>query len=149
MSSWIQVTNVDVKCPNPAPLKSDFAFEISFLCLEDLSLPLVWRLIYVGCADDKSKDQELESVELGPLKRGSLKFTFEADAPDFNLIDPDDIWGSTVILLEASYRDQDFIRIGWYVHNVYIDPQMQDDPPDIPQMDKLARYIVAGKKPAF
>lgn len=104
--AWVTVTNVTLKGLNPAPLSADFAFELSFLCLHDLTLPLHWRLIYVGSADDKSKDQEIESVELGPLKRGSLKFTFEADPPDFSKIDSDDIWGTTVLLLEGSYRNQ-------------------------------------------
>eukprot|EP01054_Gregarina_sp_Poly1_P001057 Gregarina_sp_Poly_1__1056@NODE_125_length_13444_cov_91_472378_g111_i0_p7_GENE_NODE_125_length_13444_cov_91_472378_g111_i0NODE_125_length_13444_cov_91_472378_g111_i0_p7_ORF_typecomplete_len288_score27_54ASF1_hist_chap/PF04729_13/1_6e56_NODE_125_length_13444_cov_91_472378_g111_i074198282 len=143
--AWVNVTNVVVKCQNPAPLSTDFSFEVSFQCLQDLTLPIGWRLVYVGCAGDKSKDQELESVELGPIKKGALKFTFESDPPDFNLIDPDDVWGTTVILLEGTYRNQDFIRIGWYVHNVYIDPALQDDPPDIPIMSKLVRYIAADE----
>lgn len=143
--AWINVTNVSVKCPNPAPLDTDFSFEVSFQCLQDLTLPIGWRLIYVGSAGDKSKDQELESVELGPIKKGALKFTFESDPPDFSKIDPDDVWGTTVILLEGTYRNQDFIRIGWYVHNVYIDPVLQDDPPDIPIMSKIVRYIAADE----
>eukprot|EP01053_Blabericola_migrator_P012841 Blabericola_migrator_1__12840@NODE_831_length_6355_cov_152_596056_g586_i0_p3_GENE_NODE_831_length_6355_cov_152_596056_g586_i0NODE_831_length_6355_cov_152_596056_g586_i0_p3_ORF_typecomplete_len221_score42_33ASF1_hist_chap/PF04729_13/1_1e56_NODE_831_length_6355_cov_152_596056_g586_i05991261 len=139
--AWVNVTNVTVKCPNPAPLTADFAFEVSFHCLQDLTLPIGWRLLYVGDAGDKSKDQELESVELGPLKKGAMKFTFESDPPDFSKIDPDNIWGTTIVLLEGTYRNQDFIRIGWYVYNVYVDPALQDDPPDVPIMDKMVRYI--------
>eukprot|EP01057_Protomagalhaensia_wolfi_P001183 Protomagalhaensia_wolfi_Nauph_80__1182@NODE_169_length_3347_cov_534_512696_g127_i0_p3_GENE_NODE_169_length_3347_cov_534_512696_g127_i0NODE_169_length_3347_cov_534_512696_g127_i0_p3_ORF_typecomplete_len227_score30_62ASF1_hist_chap/PF04729_13/1_1e55_NODE_169_length_3347_cov_534_512696_g127_i011511831 len=143
--AWVNVTNVSVKCPNPAPLTADFSFEVSFQCLQDLTLPIVWRLVYVGDAGDKTKDQELESVELGPLKKGALKFTFESDPPDFTKIDPDNTWGTTVILLEGTYRNQDFIRIGWYIHNVYIDPSLQDDPPDVPIMEKMVRYIAVGE----
>lgn len=142
---WVRVTNVLVRNENPSGVLSDLKFEVSFVTEQDLQAPLVWRLVYVGCADDTSKDQELELIEIGPLKKGALRFNFESDPPDFTLIDPNDVWGTTVILLEASYKDQEFVRVGWYVHNYYPLQQLQDDPPDIPLFDHMNRYIVAGK----
>ncbi|EZG43949.1 histone chaperone ASF1 [Gregarina niphandrodes] len=143
--SWVVVNNASIVGPNPCTLNTPFRIEVSFQCREDLTLPLVWRLIYVGSPDDKSKDQELECAEIGPLKKGSLRFTLEADPPDFTKIDDDDVHGSTVVLLEASYRGQEFIRIGWYVHNTYVDPVLQEDPPDVPVLEKMVRWVVVDE----
>lgn len=140
--AWVRVENVSIKNPNPCGVGDDFSLEVSFTCLRDLECPLFWRLIYVGSPHDKSRDQELDVVELEHLRKGVMKFTFEADAPDLKQVDPDDVWGTTVLLLEASYRGQDFIRVGWYLHNYYEDPVLQDDPPDIPLYEQLKRYIV-------
>lgn len=42
--------------------------------------------------------QELDSVVLGPIQRGALRFVFVADAPDYTKINKDDINGITVRL---------------------------------------------------
>eukprot|EP01070_Trichotokara_eunicae_P008200 Trichotokara_eunicae@DN5673_c0_g1_i1.p1 len=76
------------------------------------------------------------------MRRGALRFVFSADAPDFSKIPPEDIHGITVVLLTGSYKEQEFIRIGWYVHNIYVDAEMQENPPDIPQLDKMRRIIL-------
>ena len=79
-----------------------------------------WSLIYVGSADDKSKDQVLESVEvgescsplcpvlievtniltqwLGPISNGTSTFMLEAPAPDMNRIPRDEMFGITILL---------------------------------------------------
>jgi histone chaperone ASF1 len=54
--SIINVTNVVVR-RNPAPLTDPFEFEVFFECLHPLSLDIEWKLVYVGDAEEKSKDQ--------------------------------------------------------------------------------------------
>jgi len=139
--SIVNVTHVKVG-QNPAPLKENFEFEVSFECLEPLKEDLEWRMIYVGSADKKDNDQELECVALGPIQRGALQFVFRADAPDFSKIPAEDLVGITVVLLTGSYKNQEFIRIGWYVDNVYTDPELQENPPDEPLPEKLQRTIL-------
>merc|ERR1712204_152166 len=53
-----------------------------------------------------------------------------------------DLLDVTVILLTCSYRDQEFIRIGYYVHNEYseqVDEHTQVNP------DKILRNILHDK----
>jgi histone chaperone ASF1 len=35
-----------------------------------------------------------------------------------------EVLGVTVVLLTCSYREQEFIRVGYYVSNEFIDPAM-------------------------
>jgi histone chaperone ASF1 len=69
----------------------------------------------------------------------------QADPPNFQLIPPDDIVGVTVILLTCSYKSQEFLRVGYYVNNEYLEDELRDNPPDVPLIDRLHRSILADK----
>ena len=60
-------------------------------------------------------------------------------------IPADDAVGVTVILITASYRGQEFVRVGYYVNNEYDDPELKDNPPTEPLFNKLARTIAADQ----
>ena len=75
--------------------------------------------MYVGSAEDEKYDQELDSVLVGPVVVGKNKFVFQAPAPDHSLIPSKDVMEVTVLLLTASYKDREFIRVGYYVNNDY------------------------------
>ncbi|KAJ1605325.1 putative ASF1 anti-silencing function 1 like protein [Cryptosporidium canis] len=140
--SLVNVTSVKI-FKNPAAITDPFEFEISFECLQSLEEDLEWKIVYISCAESKEMDQELDCIALGPITRGALKFIFKAPAPDFAKIPPEDIHGMAVILILGSYRNEEFIRIGYYVHNVYMDPLLEDNPPDIPILDKLQRIVLS------
>ena len=53
--------------------------------------------------------------------------------------------GVTVVLITASYRDQEFVRVGYYVNNQYEDPEMRENPPAEPLFDKLIRTIASDQ----
>eukprot|EP00656_Telonema_subtile_P031364 TRINITY_DN34334_c0_g1_i1.p1 TRINITY_DN34334_c0_g1~~TRINITY_DN34334_c0_g1_i1.p1 ORF type:complete len:220 (-),score=34.48 TRINITY_DN34334_c0_g1_i1:87-746(-) len=116
--SCINVTDVQV-LNNPAMFTDDLQFEISFECIAPLKEDLEWKMIYVGSADDDTHDQELESVLVGPVEMGLNRFVFQGDAPNPALIPKDDLLGVTVVLVTCSYRDKEFIRIGYYIQNDY------------------------------
>uniref|UniRef100_A0A0M3HJP5 Arrestin_N domain-containing protein n=1 Tax=Ascaris lumbricoides TaxID=6252 RepID=A0A0M3HJP5_ASCLU len=61
----------------------------------------------------------------------------EADGPDPSKIPEDDIVGVTVLLLKCSYREQLFIKVGWFVTLEYTDPEMKENPPPTPVLDKV------------
>lgn len=140
--SLVNVTSVKV-FKNPTVITDPFEFEISFECLQNLEEDLEWKIVYISCAESKDMDQELDCIALGPITRGALKFIFNAPSPDFTKIPPEDIHGMAVVLILGSYRNEEFIRIGYYVHNVYTDPLLEDNPPDIPILDKLQRIILS------
>eukprot|EP00127_Corallochytrium_limacisporum_P003082 Clim_evm11s146 gene=Clim_evmTU11s146 len=122
-----------------------FEFEISFECLGSLDDDLEFKLVYVGSPDNVSYDQELDSILVGPVPVGLNKFTFTADAPDWKKIPKSDLVSVTAILLTCSYRDQEFVRVGWYVNNEYDDPELQEEPPEKPIIEKIKRTILADK----
>jgi histone chaperone ASF1 len=50
---------------------------------------------------------------------GVNKFILQADAPDISQIPHEDILGVTVVLVTCSYREKEFVRVGYYVNNEY------------------------------
>uniref|UniRef100_A0A914VLI8 Uncharacterized protein n=1 Tax=Plectus sambesii TaxID=2011161 RepID=A0A914VLI8_9BILA len=141
MATRVNVCNVDV-LDNPATFFSPFQLEITFEVFEHLPHDLEWKLIYVGSAETESYDQVLDTVLVGPIPEGRHKFVFQADAPDPTKIPPSELVGVTVVLLTCSYRAQQFIKIGWFVANEYTDPELKENPPQKPLLDKLSRTVL-------
>ena len=114
--STVEVLGVKVHNAE-ATFVDPFTFEITFEAYRDLPHDLEWKVIYVGSADSSSYDQVLDSVLVGPIKPGKNRFQFPAPAPDPKKIRNKDLLGVTIVLLTCSYKDQEFIRIGYYVSN--------------------------------
>jgi len=140
----VQITNVTV-LDNPSPFQNPIQFEITFECIEDLSDDLEWKIIYVGSAESEEHDQTLDSVLVGPVPSGRHMFVFQADPPDPAKIPGNDVIGVTAVILTCGFRDREFVRVGYYVNNDYTDPEMRENPPPVPQYDKLQRDIFATK----
>jgi len=138
----VHIVNV-VVLDNPSSFSNPFQFEITFECIEDLKEDLEWKIVYVGSAESEAYDQVLDTVYVGPVPEGRHMFVFQADPPDSSKIPKEDAVGVTVLLLTCSYRGNEFIRIGYYVNNEYTDPELKENPPAIPQFDKLTRNILA------
>ena len=49
------------------------------------------------------------------------------------------------MLLTCSYMGHEFIRIGYYVNNEYMDESMREEPPAKVVLDKIQRNILAEK----
>ncbi|OMJ21861.1 Histone chaperone ASF1 [Smittium culicis] len=106
---------------------------------------LEFKLIYVGSADDENLDQELDSILVGPVPVGVNQFTFDTDPPDVSKIPEDDILGVTVVLLTCSYKNKEFVRVGYYVNNEYLEEELKENPPEKPILSKIYRIILADK----
>ena len=44
----------------------------------------------------------------------------------------------TIVLIVCSYLGKEFVRVGYYVNNDYLDNELRENPPDIPQLDKVS-----------
>ena len=115
---------------------------------QELEDDLEWKLIYVGSADDEEMDQTLEEVMDGPVPVGVNKFVFHSPAPEAHTISEDVLVGVTVILITCSYRDMEFVRVGYYVNNEYFhNPPVLPGPgapPLPPPVDAEARAAQAA-----
>lgn len=140
----VHILNVTVH-NNPATFFTPFQFEIHFECLEELQDDLEFKIIYVGSAETYEFDQVLDQIVVDAVPQGQFKFMFQADPPDTAKIPADDAVGVTVVLITASYREQEFVRVGYYVTNEYDDMELRDNPPSEPQFDKLVRAIAANE----
>lgn len=141
--SIVNVINIISKNPIDK-FTNQFKFEIVFECLEELKNDIEWKLIYIGKADDQSYDQELDSILIGPLQVGQMKFDFEADAPDWKKIPKEELLGVTAIILTCSYNNQEFFRVGYYVNNVHSEENVDVDLENI-NIDKVSRFILHDK----
>ena len=75
-------------------------------------------------------------------------FDFQAPAPAHNLlpsVEPEEILGVTVIIITASYRDKEFVRVGYYVNTYYEEEEWKENPPDQVVWDKLFRNVLIEK----
>ncbi|KAF7722373.1 Histone chaperone asf1 [Apophysomyces ossiformis] len=142
--SLVNILNIQV-LDNPAPFTNQFQFEITFECNAELKDDLEWKMIYVGSAESSEYDQVLDSIMVGPIPVGVNKFIFSADAPKIELLPQKDLLDITVVLLSCLYNDKEFVRVGYYVHNEYIDPELVENPPAQVVVSKLQRSILADK----
>lgn len=94
-------------------------------------LDIEWSLTYVGSPDSTQDDQELDSVFIGPVAVGLNKFVFEAAAPNIHKLPSHEWLGTTIVLLQCSYRDQVFFRVGYFVKNDYTGDQLIEHPDSI------------------
>jgi len=136
------VCNV-VVLDNPSSFLKPFQFEITFECIEDLKEDLEWKIIYVGSAESEQYDQVLDTILVGPVPEGRHMFVFTADPPNPGKIPVQDLVGVTVVLLTCSYKEKEFIRVGYYVNVDYADSELKENPPTTPLFDKLVRNILA------
>jgi len=142
----VNVVNMAV-LDNPSPFTSSFSFEITFECLQPLSDDLEWKVLYVGSAEDTSHDQVLDEILVGPIPVGINKFVLQADAPDTTQIPERDILGVTVVLVTCSYREKEFVRVGYYVNNEYTEPFDEEKGPPSPLDIHKVRRVVLSDKP--
>ncbi|GMS84683.1 hypothetical protein PENTCL1PPCAC_6858, partial [Pristionchus entomophagus] len=141
MGSRVNVCSVNM-LDNPSSFTDDFKLEITFEAYETLPHDLEWELVYVGSSTDKTCDQKLDSVEVGPTPEGRHKFVFEASAADISRIPSADLLGVTVLLLKVKYHAQEFLNLGWYVKVEYKDPELIENPPSNPIVNKLSRTVL-------
>ncbi len=109
------------------------------------SVDLEWKLTYVGSAESAAHDQILDTVVVGPVPVGKHKFVFQADQPDPEKIPVADAIGVTAVLLTCSYKEHEFVRVGYFVNNDYTDPELKDNPPPVPQFDKVILQLTSCK----
>jgi histone chaperone ASF1 len=110
--------------------------------IEELREDLDWKLVYVGSSESEKYDQILEDVLVGPIAVGPNEFVLTASPPDFSKIPPEHLLGVTVILLICTYKEQEFIRVGYYVNNDYESEQDRENPPEKIQIEKVMRNVL-------
>ncbi|RCN42925.1 Anti-silencing protein, ASF1-like protein [Ancylostoma caninum] len=140
MASRVNVCSVNI-LDNPSTFTAQFKLEITFEVFEYLPNDLEWELVYVGSAKSSSYDQVLDSALVGPVPEGRHKFVFAVDAPDPSKIPVQDLVGVTVLLLRCKYNGQEFINLGWFVSNDYEDPELKENPPAKPIIEKIVENL--------
>ena len=74
------------------------------------------------------------------LMTADTAYYFQAPPPDTDKIPVADAVGVTVVLLTCSYRNREFIRVGYYVNNDYPDAEMRENPPAVPNFSLVSLH---------
>jgi histone chaperone ASF1 len=106
---------------------------------------LEWKVLYVGSAHDARQDQVLDEILVGPVPVGINKFILEADPPTVSKLPPDEILGVTVVLIACSYKEREFVRVGFYVNNELLNHEPDQPIPTPLDVSQITRQILADK----
>jgi len=99
-------------------------------------------VVYVGSATNKGFDQELDSVLVGPVQQGISRFVLEVPHPDPQKIPSEDLLEVHAALLSGFYKDKEFVRVGYWVHNAYALPLAEGEaPPSRPSPNEMTRTV--------
>ncbi|KAF8154203.1 histone chaperone ASF1 [Crassisporium funariophilum] len=126
---------------NPARFSDVYRFRVTFECIAPLDDDLEWKLIFVSSPGDEALDQELDDCLVGPVPQGVNSFEFEGSAPDPSKIPEEDVLGVAALILTGSYRDQEFVRVGYYQNTEYDNEEMKETPPAKIMFHRLVRDI--------
>ncbi|CAK9025649.1 unnamed protein product [Durusdinium trenchii] len=135
----------------------DFVFEVTLDVAEPLKEDLVFQCVYIthGSGDEV----ELESIDVGDgpgLRQGFLKFNFESAPPSKE--DREALFGILAdgfhvlvagLYLSASYGGKEFCRVGYYVRYEYDDPELQENPPEMVDWNRVHRVLSAPRVTKF
>jgi len=149
--SLVSITGVDVISKEQNNFVDDFrepfGFKIQLNCMEHLESSIEFNLIYVGSSESSAYDQVVDSVEIGPgIPAGNHEFDFVTE----NGVNPTQIQeghllGPTVVILNATYNEQEFVRVGYYVNVAYDVQEMNENPPSQVDFNHLKREILASE----
>lgn len=148
---------------NPARFLDPYRFQVTFECMAPLkdgkkknflpnfrvylkffktkSSDLEWKLIYVSSPDNMSLDQELDDCLVGPVPVGISSFEFQGSPVQPSRIPRNDVLGVAALILTGSYNDQEFVRVGYYQNTEYDNEEMQLNPPESIQFERLVRNL--------
>ncbi|CAL1698261.1 unnamed protein product [Somion occarium] len=138
--SIVTIRNVEF-LNNPARFLDPYHFRVTFECIAQLPEDLEWRLIYVSSPGNEELDQELDDCLVGPVPAGINAFEFEGSAPNPAKIPPEDVLGVAALILTGSYKDQEFVRVGYYQNTEYDNEEMKETPPESIRFERLVRDI--------
>ncbi|KAI0673136.1 anti-silence-domain-containing protein [Trametes maxima] len=138
--SIVTIRNVEF-LNNPARFLDPYHFRVTFECIAPLPEDLEWRLIYVASPGNEELDQELDDCLVGPVPVGVNAFEFEGSAPNPSKIPPEDVLGVAALILTGSYKEQEFVRVGYYQNTEYDNEEMKEALPDPIRFDSLVRDI--------
>ncbi|GAW83621.1 histone chaperone ASF1 [Plasmodium gonderi] len=141
--SEVNVTKVIVNNPI-CDILDPFVFTIEFEALNKLQADLEWKIFYISAVNNDgegNQDIELDNIFLGPIERGVMMFDYAVNPPDYKNMDVDSVLGLQAILISANYKEKEFIRIAYYMNSFYKEVDLRENPPAVPQYDKICRHI--------
>mmetsp|Transcript_62932 Transcript_62932/g.121245 ORF Transcript_62932/g.121245 Transcript_62932/m.121245 type:complete len:227 (+) Transcript_62932:75-755(+) len=128
-----------------AAVDEDLGFQVTMDVAEPLAEDIVFRCMFVVSPEAGSDDVELDSADIGNgpgIQAGLMRFVFEAPAPTRRQIEESgSVADTTAVYLTATYKGEEFCRIGYYVRHEYVEPLLQENPPEEVDWAMLRRVL--------
>ncbi|EPY24302.1 histone chaperone ASF1 [Strigomonas culicis] len=137
----VQLLEIELNGSNPDSYEAPFQWRIKLDSLVDFTEPIAISFVWVGSASSSEYDQTLDSFDIGPLSRGTTEFVLECDAPQVGLVPPSDVLGVTILIISFQFKQQEFLRVGYYAQVAYFDPHLNQCPPATVDKTNLGRFI--------
>nr|CCC89259.1 putative anti-silencing protein ASF 1 like protein [Trypanosoma congolense IL3000] len=141
MQPVVQLLEIELIGDNPASYTQPMRWRMRLEALEALEDPISVTFVWVGSAASADYDQSLDSFDVGPLAKGATEFTIECDPPQVELVPPQEVLGVTILVISFQYREQEFLRVGYYTQVAYFDAYLNSNPPLQPQVNLIGRFI--------
>jgi len=107
----IRHSGAETKASDPVRLSIDIQCQCALQ--EDMEL----KTLFVADGCNNAHDQVLDSVDIGPIQPGNMRFDLEIPPPDLTKMKSVQILDVTCIYISCLYKQQEFSRIGWYVRH--------------------------------
>lgn len=98
--------------------------------------------MYIGSPDSNDYDQVLEELDVGPIVQGSSEFRISCPAPDIALIPTDHVMGMTGMLIQASYKNQEFISVGYFVRVFEEGTELENEESPVDESSEEAELVL-------
>ena len=140
----VQLIEIELISPNPALYATLLQFRIVFEVLDDLEDDMEVHVVWVGSFTSSSFDQLLDELLISQLRVGIYDFVWPVPAPQLDLIPQEDILGVTLLFVSLRYRDQEFLRAGFFVDVDFITEAHQLNPPQAVRVEHITRRVTAS-----
>ncbi|CAJ15961.1 anti-silencing protein ASF 1 like protein, putative [Trypanosoma equiperdum] len=137
----VQLLEIELIGDNPSSYTQPMHWRMRLEALEALDDTISIAFVWVGSAASPNHDQVLDSFDVGPLAQGVTEFTMECDPPQVELVPTQEVLGVTILVISFQYREQEFLRVGYYTQVAYFDGRMNNCPPPVPQVELMGRFI--------
>ena len=117
---YFNITNVQF-ASSSQKINDNFLLKIQFECLREIKQEIEWKVVYVADSDNKSFDQELDSIYMDSLNYGSSEFDWNVSKPDYSKIpNAMEIFDSTLLMLIVSINKYVVFIFGNWINDVLI-----------------------------
>lgn len=137
----VQLLELELLGENPAPYASTYRWRMRLQSQAALPEPISVSFVWVGSSSSSAYDQTLDSFDVGPLQPGLTECELECDAPQLELVPPEEAVGVTLLILSFQYKSQEFLRVGYYTQVAYFDAHLNQCPPPQLVKEALGRFV--------
>lgn len=141
MNPLVQLLELELLGNNPGLYCDPLCWRVRVQASQALDEPLSVSCVWVGSSSSAEFDQVLDTFDVGPLSEGTTEFRLECDPPVPEQVPREELIGLTILIISFRFKQQEFLRVGYYTQVAYFDPKLNEHPPDTIDKGSLGRFV--------